>query len=77
MSLPTPPTIRKGATGQWVKIAQGLLLAHDADLQGIDGKFGPRTDAAARHFQESHHLGADGIVGPETWGALLRVPGGG
>jgi peptidoglycan hydrolase-like protein with peptidoglycan-binding domain len=71
MSLTTPPTISKGATGQLVKNAQGLLLAHGAELQGIDGKFGPRTEAAARAFQHRNRLGDDGIIGPETWGALL------
>ncbi|MGH9263292.1 MAG: peptidoglycan-binding domain-containing protein [Acidimicrobiales bacterium] len=72
MAIPTPATLRKGATGQPVKNAQALLIAHGADLQGIDGKFGPRTEAAARAFQQSRGLGDDGIVGPETWGALLR-----
>jgi len=58
-----------------VRNAQGLLLARDCDLQGIDGKFGPRTEAAARAFQRSCDLGDDGIIGPETWGALLAARG--
>jgi peptidoglycan hydrolase-like protein with peptidoglycan-binding domain len=38
----------------------------------VDGIFGPRTEAAVRDFQQNENLGVDGIVGRQTWTALLR-----
>ncbi len=37
----------------------------------VDGIFGPKTDAAARGFQQALGIGVDGIVGPQTWRALV------
>lgn len=71
-TIPIPPTIKEGSSGQTVKNAQGLLLAHGDDPQGIDGQFGPNTKRAVEKFQRSKRLGVDGIVGPKTWTALIE-----
>lgn len=38
-----------------------------------DGIFGPQTEAAVKTFQRTHGLAVDGVVGRNTWWALLTV----
>lgn len=40
------------------------------DYGGVDGMFGSKTADAVWAFQDKHGLGADGIVGPNTWGKM-------
>lgn len=69
------PVLGQGSEGQSVTRLQALLnVAAQAGLVE-DGIFGPLTDAAVRDFQTSRDLLVDGIVGPQTWTALLSVPG--
>lgn len=69
---PTKPTIRNGSVGEYVKLAQELLMKKGYSLApyGADGKFGNKTENAVRAFQRDTGLGVDGIVGPKTWKAL-------
>lgn len=60
-----PPTLREGARGNAVKVAQ--LRVHVKD----DGIFGPVTLAAVRNAQRQNGLTVDGIVGYHTWYAIL------
>jgi len=62
--------LRSGSKGGAVKILQASLNGRGYPLVA-DGAFGQRTDAAVRKFQSSRGLVADGIVGPQTWNALL------
>ena len=39
----------------------------------VDGIFGVRTENAVRKFQEIFNLTPDGIVGPATWYAIVRI----
>lgn len=39
----------------------------------VDGRFGTTTWRAVRAFQKRHQLTADGVVGPETWVALVQA----
>lgn len=64
-----PPTLRKGAKGDQVKIMQTLLLAKGMKIT-VDGDFGPKTADALKKFQEAHGLLADAVCGPMTWAAL-------
>lgn len=84
-TLKAPPaTIRRGvgvkpaAPSGDVILAQSKLAIVDggryASLLGtpaVDGRFGSGTEKAVIAFQKAHHLTADGIVGPQTWTALL------
>ncbi|HEY1016876.1 MAG TPA: penicillin-insensitive murein endopeptidase [Herpetosiphonaceae bacterium] len=58
-------TLSKGNRGTDVVALQYLLNI------GADGVFGSGTETAVRNFQSSRGLGADGIAGPATWGALV------
>src|SRR4051812_14747879 len=84
-SVPMVPTLRIGDSGPGVEAAQLLLRQNGADMgendngsndnehgdNKVDGYFGGQTDGAVRSFQRSNGLTVDGIIGPETWGALF------
>ncbi|MFH8516972.1 peptidoglycan-binding protein [Streptomyces gelaticus] len=38
-----------------------------------DGVFGRDTTRAVTAFQTEHRLAVDGIVGPDTWSALVNI----
>ncbi|HEY9723037.1 MAG TPA: peptidoglycan DD-metalloendopeptidase family protein [Oscillatoriaceae cyanobacterium] len=59
-----------GATGDNVRQLQQALQNAGFDPQGVDGIFGPLTQAAVVAFQQAKGLEVDGIVGPQTAGAL-------
>ena len=54
-------TLRRGDRGEMVRIVQAKLGL------GIDGIFGPNTEANLRRFQLANGLVPDGIVGPKSW----------
>jgi zinc D-Ala-D-Ala carboxypeptidase len=64
------PLQQNGSTGESVRTVQYLLNAQGATLT-VDGVFGPHTGAAAVVFQSDHGLVADGVVGDQTWPALI------
>jgi peptidoglycan hydrolase-like protein with peptidoglycan-binding domain len=49
-----------------------LNFVRGVDDLDVDGIFGPDTEAAVRAFQQDENLSVDGIVGKNTWTALLR-----
>ena len=67
------PVLKMGdqdVEGNGVRRAQYLLREKGFDIQP-DHIFGPATEGAVRQFQESTNLLIDGIVGDQTWSALL------
>jgi peptidoglycan hydrolase-like protein with peptidoglycan-binding domain len=60
-------TLRRGSTGDLVKVAQRKLQLNE------DGIFGAKTEAAIRVFQREKGAVPDGIVGPVTWKLLDAI----
>ena len=60
------PTIRQGARG-----VQVATLQRNLGGLAVDGVFGPKTTEAVRRFQRANRLKVDGIVGRQTWSALV------
>jgi peptidoglycan hydrolase-like protein with peptidoglycan-binding domain len=54
-----------------IRTLQYLLRQHGHTKVAVDGKFGPITAEAVKAFQKAKGLAADGIVGNQTWPALL------
>lgn len=67
----TQPMLRTGSRGDAVRKLQELLNAKGYTCGSVDGIFGSKTYAAVLAFQKANGLGADGIVGPLTWGKLV------
>lgn len=66
--------IRAGARGWDVAALQFLLATRGFPGGRFDGRLGPRGDRALRSFQAWAGLGADGLAGPATIGAVRRRP---
>lgn len=64
------PVLQQGSTGESVRSVQYLLNSQGAGLT-VDGDFGPATANAVQTFQSNNGLGVDGIVGNQTWPALI------
>ncbi|MEX0991290.1 MAG: peptidoglycan-binding protein [Actinomycetota bacterium] len=67
--------IRAGSHGEDVRDVQQRLarLGSVIDPDETDGTFGASTEARVRAFQQQRGLVADGIVGSDTWGALVEA----
>ena len=59
-----------GRTGQVVEALQAALNAAGIEAGEADGIFGPMTLTAVIAFQDARDLTIDGLVGPQTFGAL-------
>ena len=70
--MATWPIVKSPDSGENVKTVQYLLNASGASLT-VDGAFGPQTTAAVKTFQQAHGIGADGIVGNQTWPKLVKT----
>jgi lysozyme len=65
--------LKLGSVGADVANWQRFLARIPIDPGGIDGIFGPRTEAATKQFQRREGLVDDGIVGPDTVAAAKEL----
>ncbi|MGV9522264.1 N-acetylmuramoyl-L-alanine amidase [Streptomyces griseus] len=73
LTFPVYSTQQSGSSGPQVSAVQTLLTAQKYQPGTVDGQFGAATKSAVQAFQKDRSLGADGIVGPKTWTALLSA----
>ena len=62
---PGEPLQYGGAVVQWQRFM--IKDGYDIGEAGIDGLYGPDTEAATIEFQKDENIKVDGIVGPNTW----------
>jgi peptidoglycan DL-endopeptidase LytE len=62
--------LQKGSKGPQVLALQKALAAAGFNPHGLDGSFGPKTQAALLAFQRAAGIVVDGKAGPQTWNAL-------
>ena len=65
------PTLRQGSSGPWVVELQRELTQLTYYDGPLNGTFDARTNTAVRAFQTANRLLVDGIVGRNTWSALI------
>jgi hypothetical protein len=70
-AIPGWPIFREGSQSPEVYAIQSLLRVHGHNV-GVDGIFGNQTEKAVKDFQADEGLAVDGIVGPNTWSALIQ-----
>lgn len=64
------PKLALGDSGDAVTVLQDLLVARGYPVV-VDGEFGTETRESVMTFQSDRGLAVDGLVGLETWPALL------
>jgi len=63
--------IKRGQTGNGVKLLQAALICNGYSTNGFDGIFGGGTDGAVRAYQSAHGLQVDGQAGRDTFSSLF------
>ncbi|MFI6780010.1 D-Ala-D-Ala carboxypeptidase family metallohydrolase [Micromonospora sp. NPDC050276] len=68
-------TLTQGRSGDDVRQLQIRVAgwAGYRDIVENDGRYGPKTAAAVKRFQQAYGLRADGIAGPQTFAKLYQL----
>ncbi|MCH7477731.1 MAG: peptidoglycan-binding protein [SAR324 cluster bacterium] len=70
---PAGAVLRIGSRGAEVRKIQEQLAGLGFYRGPLDGDFGGGTRSAVKVFQRAKGLGADGVVGPNTWRTLFQA----
>lgn len=65
-------SFQRGDDGQEVVAIQKRLVELSYSINNIDGDFGPETENAVKRFQTDRGLEVDGVIGPDTYRALMN-----
>ncbi len=63
--------LKPGDRNPWVELLQLALNRSNFLKGGIDGIYGPKTEAAVKDFQKKNNLSQNGQVDGTTWNALF------
>lgn len=71
------PLLKNGSKGLPVRRLQNRLKLAGFEIPEVNGRFGPKTEAAVKTLQKQAGLVVDGQVGPKTWAVVdaLEVEG--
>lgn len=64
-------TLSKGCAGPEVKTIQRIIYARGINHDKVDGEFGKNTKTGVIALQKQLGLSQDGVVGKDTWKAIL------
>ena len=64
------PLLRNGSKGLPVRRLQKRMQLAGFAIPEVNGRFGPKTEAAVKALQKQAGLAQDGIVGPKTWAVV-------
>ncbi|MGI5840444.1 MAG: LysM peptidoglycan-binding domain-containing protein, partial [bacterium] len=65
------PNLKRGSTGAYVNVVQGLLREAKYYPGAVDGVYGEQTEAAVKAYQNAQGLSASGNMNEATWDKLL------
>lgn len=74
------PVLKRGMSGQQVKVLHNLLKSYSVAFNYVMGvyeirksSFGLATEQEVKNYQKKNGLTVDGVVGTQTWASLLKL----